>query len=127
MKRSGLAGIHIWLQKLLLLQLLFNALIPAGYMPSQTDEESLTLVICTSEGLKTVSIDFFDQSDTGEEDNHKQNSYCTWMGRDNAALLTVLASANLVDANGVRVEPILVRQTLSIAAAHSYYSRAPPA
>lgn len=55
-----------WLTWLLLALMCLRALIPSGYMTAAADDGSITLVICTAHGAKTITLGP-DADPTGEE------------------------------------------------------------
>lgn len=85
---------------LLLIPLFLSALIPAGYMPGVNGNGEYTVVICTSDGLQTVTIT--DPSFSGQNHNDDVPEEQTHKGLCAFSVFNVLAfvGAYETDLNG---------------------------
>ena len=69
-----------WLTWLLLALMCLRALIPSGYMTAAAADGSITLVICTAQGAKTITLGP-DYEPTGEEqDQSAASEPCAFAG-----------------------------------------------
>ena len=93
---------------LLLLPFLFAALLPQGYMPSVAEDGTFTVTLCTTDGLRTVTLDADGNevpAGTGEDDAHF--GHCIFASVATFALLH--QAADLPDAGSDRA-PLFARQ-----------------
>lgn len=67
---------------LLLLPFLLVALLPQGFMPAVTDGGTFTVMLCTSEGLRTVTLDASGQEvpDGPAGDENGSSGLCIFAG-----------------------------------------------
>jgi len=67
---------------LLLLPFLLAALLPQGYMPAVTGDGTFTVTLCTSDGLRTVTLDTNGREvpDTPADDGDATGGLCIFAG-----------------------------------------------
>lgn len=112
----------------LLLALLAQAVIPAGFMPGKNAQAHMTMVICTGDGAKTVPMPAaFDPTGSSHEKQSKRDHSCPY-----APVVTpydLAAPALLPDAPAVTktarawAEPAIVGRSDT----KSWRAQAPPA
>ena len=113
---------------LLLLPLLLVSLLPQGFMPAVTDGGTLTVTLCTSDGLRTVTLDANGQEvpDSPVDDEDNGAGLCIFAGVGQFAALH--AAPDLpTPASAVQKAAGLVPDSLRAAAySGSLGARAPP-
>lgn len=130
---AGRVGIMKAVRVLLLLPLLFASLFPAGIMPNVDASGNFSVVICTSDGLRTVTFDSSGddiserENDPLQDDETQGTGLCAFSALGGAiAVLEVVPEIVAFDAAGGNIAFFATVSLPSLANSRALGARAPP-
>lgn len=106
---------------LLLLPFLLAALLPQGYMPAVSEDGTFTVTLCTTDGLRTVTLDANGNEvpDAPADEDDSRSGHCIFAGSSVLALLqsgpdlpdvaTAATRLSNIHAPGLRLQPFSSR------------------
>ena len=113
---------------LLLLPFLLAALLPQGYMPSVTEDGTFTVTLCTTDGLRTVTLDANGNEvpDGPSEEGDSRAGHCIFTSVASFALLQSAPDLPNIAAGAARRSTVLSPGLHPQAFTSRLGARAPP-